>query len=108
MTLLPEHMAGGDFSLFREAEPLPAVRMSSTWLRVTRVWDTVDLLSVFSEGRLTHVIGQLTPDNHSALRVEMGVLDGTNQEVFLEEVMMSHDQGFQEEVAMRVMVFSEA
>lgn len=70
--------------------------------------DTVDLLSVFSEGRLTHVIGQLTPDNHSTLRVEMGVLDGTNQEVFLEEVMMSHDQVFQEEVAMRVMVFSEA
>ena len=63
---------------------------------------------MFSEGRLTHVVGQLTPDNHSALRVEMGVLDGTNQEVFLEVVMMSHDQGFQEEVAMRVMVFSEA
>lgn len=63
---------------------------------------------MFSEGSLRHVNGQLTPDNHSALRVEMGVLDGTNQEGFLEEVMMSHDEGFQEEVAMRVMVFSEA
>ena len=38
----------------------------------------------------------------------MGVPDGANQEGFQEEVMRSCDQGFQEEVAMRVMVSSEA
>lgn len=38
----------------------------------------------------------------------MGVLGGTNQEGFQEEVTMSSDQGFSEEVAMRVIVFLEA
>lgn len=36
------------------------------------------------------------------------MLDGANQEGFQEEAMMIHDQGFQEEVAMRVMVSWEA
>lgn len=38
----------------------------------------------------------------------MGVPGGTNQEGFQEEVTMNSDQGFSEEVAMRVIVFLEA
>lgn len=59
-----------------------------------------------------HITERINTGNHGSLRVEKGALDGANQQGFqagfLEEVMMSCDQGFQEEVAMRAIISVEA